>query len=218
MKALFSKTGHEADYMAWWLERQKDRQDSKLSIKDIDVCVRRTVFSPDPSETHSSLMLLESFPKLKGKSFLDIGGGCGILSLYAAYQQAAKILTIDSDAEAIANSRENFRHHNIPSSKAVVLQGDVFNNLQEKFDVIVGNLPIIDIAWPQIKEGTYNTYVRFLRELPSFLTEDGVCYLSFASFGDIAGFDKLIRSQKLQFEVRNERKFDVNWYVLQLRL
>jgi len=162
---LFSTTGQEHKYVAWWLEKQKVRQNITLRFNKLglDVNVRKTVFSPDPAETHSSSLFLKHLPKLAGKDFLDMGGGCGVLSLLSASQQAAKTVVVDNDEEAIGNIRENLERHNV-LDRAIVSQGDLFENLDGTFDVIAANLPIVDSAWPQIEEGAHNLHSRFVHE------------------------------------------------------
>ncbi|MDD3370665.1 MAG: methyltransferase [Alphaproteobacteria bacterium] len=211
---LFSKTGHETAYMNWWLDRQKARKDATLRFDGygVDVTVKKTVFSPDPGETWSSALLLKHLPDLAGKKVLDMGCGCGLLGLFASTQGASSVVLADANEEAVANSRENLLH------KASVVRSDLFEHIDETFDVIVANLPIIDIAWPRIEEGTHNLHARFFKAMPAHLSARGLCFLSFASFGEIGDFERLIESQPFAYTVVEERKFDVNWYLLELSM
>ncbi len=72
----------------------------------------------------------------------------------------------------------------------------------------------MDEVWLALKEGALSLLGRFLHDLPAFLAPQGHCYTCFASFGNTAGFEELIKNQSLPFEFKTECKFGVNWYVI----
>jgi 16S rRNA G1207 methylase RsmC len=212
-----SKTGGEQKYVSWWLESQREREDMKLHIAGMQIEVRHDVFSPDPAETFSTGFMLQCFPSLHRKTVLDLGCGCGVLAMHAVRQGASHVVAVDQDDAAIRNTRENVAAAGM-IDKVVIKQADLFDHVSQRFDVVLANLPIADVAWPQVAGGPQSLFARFIERLPSCLTEGGACYLCFASFGDVDGFDRLIRTSPFRTVLHGAEKLGVNWYVVKLTL
>jgi glycosyltransferase involved in cell wall biosynthesis len=78
----------------------------------------------------------------KNKRVLDIGGGSGVFSLYAAHCGASEIICLEPDAEGsnvtendfFCNIREKFHLNNVELKSLSLQQFDVY---REKFDVII---------------------------------------------------------------------------------
>jgi 16S rRNA G1207 methylase RsmC len=102
-------TGHEEQYLASWLELEKTRGDAEVLVASMNLKVQRGVFSPDPAATHSTSFMLECLPLLRGKSVLDLGCGCGVLSVNAFRQGASEVVAIDADASAVDNTKANLK-------------------------------------------------------------------------------------------------------------
>jgi len=73
---------------------------------------------------------------------LCTGGGCIGISCALALPQA-QVVCADLSVEALALARENIAHHDI-ESRVSVCQGDLFENVQGKFDLIISNPPYVD--------------------------------------------------------------------------
>lgn len=79
------------------------------------------------------------------RNILDIGSGCGILSLMLAQKSRANITAIEPDADSIAESRENFNNSPWPDRLTLVqthLQD--FTN-DKSWDCIVSNPPYFEM-------------------------------------------------------------------------
>ncbi len=91
----------------------------------------------------TTLICLELMQKmgLKGKSVVDVGCGSGILSIAAHKLGAKNITAIDIDELAIKSSTHNFELNNV-SDKIKLVLGNLLDNVDDGFDVIVSNIVI----------------------------------------------------------------------------
>lgn len=204
-----------AYYLASW--EQRNRRLGAAGIVTIDglaVAVNAGVFSPDPSLTHSTIMLMHSLPKLKGKSVLDLGTGCGIIALDALRKGASQVAASDIQPEAIANARENARTHRA-LERVEIVESDVFDKIVGSYDVIVANLPFMVASYEFNHIATEN-YRRFFAGLTKRLSPAGAAYLSFGSWGDLATLHQMIEHSGLKANTIIEERPDASWYVFQL--
>ena len=141
---------------------------------------------------------------------LDMGAGCGILSVLAA-SKAKRVLAVDINPKAARCVRFNAKINGV-SEKIDVLAGDLFNPLREgrTFDVILFNAPYlpsddagklewIDYAWSGGKSGR-EVIDRFLRQIPKYLKLDGKLLLIQSSLSNIEETLKSLR--RLGFDAR----------------
>jgi len=123
----------------------------------------------------------KAVPKIVGaRSFLEIGTGTGVISLFVALCGAKKkIVATDINPTAAKNARCTFRLHRLPIQVRV---GDVFQPIfpKEKFDVIFWNHPFhFSKSKPKnmLERGGYDYQYRSLRAFFSgakqYLTSDG---------------------------------------------
>ena len=75
---------------------------------------------------------------LRGKRFLDVGTGSGILAI-AAERLGARSTGVDSDADAIQSARENLAHNPSDSPVSFVL-ADLVRDPLPSSDVVAANL------------------------------------------------------------------------------
>ena len=114
---------------------------------------------------------------------LDMGTGCGILSILSA-KQSKDVIGIDINPFAIYCAKENAAMNNVLNRISYV-QGDLFNPLVEKqnFDLILFNAPYlpkknmeslswIERAWVGGPNGRY-VIDSFLEKANFFLSEQG---------------------------------------------
>lgn len=110
----------------------------KYTYKNISVLVHPEVFPPH--YTISTKILLDFIDKinLKGKTFLELGCGSGILSLFAA-SKGAKVTATDINTKAITYLQKASKENNIPIT---VLHSDLFSKLKNQyFNYIIINPP-----------------------------------------------------------------------------
>lgn len=211
-----NKTSNEKLYVDWWLEQNKNRQDKDIAFGELSIHVKDTVFSPDPNLTHSSTQIVEILDhNLSSLSVLDIGCGSGVISIIAAQRNAKKVTAIDTNSDCLENAKINTTRYNLEGN-ITIKQSDLFNNVSDKFDIIVANLPIIDRAWSKTREDITNTYDRLLNEYRDHLNDNGFLLLSYASFGDLDYIKDQFNQHQIKPTIHHHYKFGVDWFVYQI--
>ena len=98
------------------------------------------------------------------KSALDIGTGTGILACtIAKYNTLSNATALDVSEKALKIAEENIKNLGL-SKKVKVLKSDLFENVDEKFDLIVSNPPYIPLS----EKATIQKEVTFDPELALF--------------------------------------------------
>lgn len=116
-------------------------------------------------------------------SILDIGSGCGLISLMTAQRSNAQITGIEIDVNAVAESRQNIAQSKW-SERVSIISGD-FNILTKEnmlpiVDHIISNPPFFETG-PQApssnramaRHGSTLTYNDIISAAPQLLTPDG---------------------------------------------
>ncbi|RLD38038.1 MAG: 50S ribosomal protein L11 methyltransferase [Bacteroidetes bacterium] len=89
-------------------------------------------------ETTANMISLLLEENVKGKSFLDMGCGTGVLAILAHKKGATPICAIDNDEWAYRNTIDNVKKNN--SNQITVYQGDATLLKGKKFDIIFANI------------------------------------------------------------------------------
>lgn len=122
------------------------------------------------------------------KKVLDLGcGELGIISLFALQNKADKVTAIDIDNRCVnwlSHIQKEYRLHNLE-----VFISDMFQNVNDKYDIIVSNPPIMpmeNIDTQTVhdaggKDGRLYLY-KIIKEAYSYLNGKGSLYLSAFSF------------------------------------
>ncbi|MER2519915.1 MAG: 50S ribosomal protein L11 methyltransferase [Bdellovibrionales bacterium] len=224
LACLFSKTGQEADYTKWWIEQTTYRKDEMLDTQGFNIFVPAKVFAPDPRVTRSVSLFMENAKDMTGMRVLDIGTGTGILALHAVWEGAREVVATEIDQAALAAARRNFSAYAVGDKVKLVEQG-VLDCSWGRFDRIMMN---IIFSTPQLTQeqtsalaqSTLSIHRDLFTKLDVLMTATGKCCLGFASFGDIEGLEKELVNLQSRLPValtcKSERRFDVNWYYLEL--
>ncbi len=77
------------------------------------------------------------------KTVIDMGCGSGIQGIVCGIYGAKKVIFSDIATEPIDNTKENIKNYKL-ETKTEVYQGDLFENIKEKADLIIFNHPF----WP----------------------------------------------------------------------
>ena len=107
------------------------------------LCDKRAMV-PRP-ETEELVELLQSKIQNLKSTIVDVGTGSGVIALsLAAKFSEAKVHASDISEEALALARENAERLGL-SERVQFRKNDLLENLGERFDVIVANLPYISM-------------------------------------------------------------------------
>lgn len=129
----------------------------------------RTVLSIEPglafgSGTHETTRLcLEALEKYisEDTTVLDVGCGSGILSIASLLLGAKKAVGVDIDALAVKTARENGLVNGFKEPEYTVLDGNLTDKVNGKFDVVVANI-VADVI------------VMFCKDVGAFMKEGAV--------------------------------------------
>ncbi|NPA38769.1 MAG: methyltransferase [Candidatus Nanohaloarchaeota archaeon] len=161
----------------------------------------------DPYKGKSTKMFLDVFAELSFPSHaiaLEIGCGCGILSLELWYAGIRQIFASDVSYHACKNAKCNFEQHN---ADIYVINADLFPPLKSKFDIVIFNAPAVHPSRTNpfysntLWSNDINLLKRFLDELPAYLSEQGHAYVMYARFSDFdpLPFENYSRSFNIDF-------------------
>ena len=192
----------------------------------IDVLGKEIIVYPNvmsPKYDRSSRFHISNMPEQEGKDFLEIGCGCGVIALFAAFQGAKQITAVDINPNAIENTKENFKKHDIRNIK--VFYSDLFSKIENTFDTITFALPYYgtepkDMLEHGISDHNYKTLRRLMKESPKYLKKKGQLILGFSDWSDIELLGELIEENNYKLIDRKEETAN-GWtaylYVLALK-
>lgn len=130
---------------------------------------------------------------LKDKQVLDMGTGTGVLAILAEKMGASSTLAIDNDKNCIINSVENCLNNNC--NNVAVLEGDIDNLGNVKFDVVLANI-------------NKNVILSYLEKLVTSLKPDSNLVLSGFYKADLKDIEN--EGKKHQLKLINYKVSD-NW-------
>jgi release factor glutamine methyltransferase len=183
--------------------------------KDSKFAVHPDVYEP----AEDTFLLADNLDVQSGEMVLELGTGCGLLSILAA-KAGAKVVATDLNPMAIECARENAISNNVSGSIDFRF-GDLFEPVkEERFDCVIFNPPYLpaepgeeigeplDLAWNAGVDGRI-VIDRFLNELPKHLKPSGRTIFIQSSLSGISktlqklgadGFQIEIVREKLSFE------------------
>lgn len=183
------------------------------TVEGISIVVHRGVFTPDPQITHSSTLLLRSLPQPLTGKVLDMGCGTGIGGIFCLRNGAADVTFVDISTEATENTKENLQLHHL---RGKVLMSSLFEDIEEQFDTILANLPILEEAWKNLSASS--VVELFLTDAHKYLKPGGKVYMTWASFGDLKQLKNLVERAGYDYTISSEEQLGIIWYVIELRL
>lgn len=156
--------------------------------------VTKDVLSPR-METEELIYKVIEYVKANNKNnlkILDLCTGSGIIAITLKkelYQISIDVVASDISEEAIEVAKENAQYHD---TDVRFIQSDIFNNIDDKFDIIVSNPPYIDrkdevtmkenvlnydphLALFAEEEGMY-FYRKIIEQAKDYLKENGVMF------------------------------------------
>ncbi len=181
-------------------------------------CDKRAMV-PRP-ETEELVDLLKSKVQSPKSRILDVGTGSGVIALSLAKEfPTAEVYAVDISEDALALARENAARLGL-SARVRFQKSDLFENLPERFDVIVANLPYISMQDRHLlsREVLHDPEValfagpagdelvrRLTEQAPSHLEPGGLLALEIGA-GQAEGLSELFR-QKNYHDIESKRDY-----------
>ena len=98
------------------------------------------VFSKDHLDFGSKLLIETMIKNIdKNKSILDVGCGYGFIGISLAKILNSKVVMVDINKRAVHLTNMNIKENKV---NAQAFESNIYENVKEKFDVIVSNPPI----------------------------------------------------------------------------
>lgn len=219
-KILIAKTKKQ-------LERSQKNESGKkytVSVLGKEFLVYPNVFSP--KYFNDSDFFSRKIPFIKNSSFLEVGCGAGVVSIFGALSGVKKVVATDINRYAILNTKKNVQKLKL-NKKILVKQGDLFGPVKDmKFDQIFWNVPFLYTNKKDLSDLELATFdyqdrkkIQFIQEVKNYLNKDGVLLIGYSStYGDINKIKKILKDNNFSGKVIAKEKsyFDKNPINLEL--
>jgi release factor glutamine methyltransferase len=183
------------------LEERKNACSRLINLAGISLVIERGVYKTG-IDTELMIDVLRK-EKKKKKAFLEVGCGCGAVSIFLA-KNGISGLAVDINELAVNNTYENCALNQV--SNLSVKQSNVFGNVVGDFDLIICNPPynmheveddIDRMFWDPANSMKHT----FFKQVKNYLRENGKVYFGWADFFDL----------ELEFPIRlaNENGFQL---------
>ena len=194
----------------------------KYTYNDISVWVEPTVFPPFITISTKLLLEFVELISLKGKTFLELGCGCGIISILAA-KKGAIVTATDINDIALAALKKNAENNQVAIE---ILHSDLFETLQGKtFDFVVINPPYYPKCPNSIAENAwfcgenFEYFEKLFKQLPAFMTSTNAVYMILSEDCELEKIKAMALQHDIAFDLILEKKvlLETN-FIFQLKL
>lgn len=181
----------------------------KYTYKGLSVWVEPTVFPPFFTMSTNVLLEFIATIPLKDKTFLELGCGCGIVSILAAKNGAQSTAT-DINQVAIRALVNNAASNDV---SIAILESDLFEKLTEKsFDYIVINPPyypknpisVAEKAWFCGEHFEY--FEKLFGQLPLFITSENNVYMILSEDCELQKITSIALKNEMALKLLLEKK------------
>lgn len=205
MRKFFKKITHPILKLGLKLYYYKPRT---FCYDSICVKVHPKVFPPHLTFSTKILLGFLKEIDLNEKSFLELGCGSGIISLFAV-KKGAKVVATDINKIALSYLEKNAVKNNL---SLTILESDLFENLENKsFDYIVINPPYYPNRPKSISEKAwfcgenFEYFENLFEQLPSYLNSSNFCYMILSEDCEIETIKNMASKNGLKFELIFEK-------------
>jgi release factor glutamine methyltransferase len=204
-------------FTQWYLRKERN-----FSYKDITITVRPGVFHPGLFYSTKFLLSYLAEKNLSGKTLLELGCGTGLISIFAAKQNAI-VTASDISKLAVENCKTNALKNNV---NITVTLSDLFAKIGiKKFDWIIINPPYY--AKDAVLEADYAWYCginfeyfeKLFQQLPSFSTEGTEITMVLTKGCDLNSIFAIAKKNHYSLDLRKEKEvlFDEKDYLFEIR-
>ena len=185
------------------------RKRRKYTYKNISVWVEPGVFPPFITISTKLLLELLETLSIRNKTMLELGCGCGIISILAA-QRGATVTATDINETALSALQENGNANEVSIE---IIKSDLFEKLQLKtFDYIVINPPYYPKSAASTAENAwfcgenFEYFERLFQQIPKFLTVRNVTYMILSEDCDLDKIKAIALKNDITFDLILEKK------------
>ena len=198
------------------------RKSRKYSYQNIEVLVHPEVFPPHLTLSTKILLDFISEMDLQNKTFLELGCGCGIISLFSC-KKGALVTASDINEIALEYLEKASEKNNL---KVDCVYSNLFENLQERtFYYIIINPPYYpknpkstkDQAWFCGEKFEY--FENLFKQLPQFISEENHTYMILSEDCNIDKIKRIASGNNLSletvFELKTMRELNIIFSIKQ---
>ena len=159
---------------------------NKQEFMKLNFYVDSNVLIPQPDTE----ILVEEVIKKQKQKILDLCTGSGAIAIsLAKYIKNSNVCGTDISEQALKIAKKNAKANNV---KVNFFKSDLFENINEKFEIIVSNPPyieteVIKTLKPEVQKEPHialdggqdglNFYRKIIKQAPKFLKKDGMLFL-----------------------------------------
>ena len=188
----------------------------RVELWGINIEICDDVYEPHDDTELLVSAILENETNITGKKVLEIGAGTGLISIILA-KKGADVTAVDINEKAVECTKRNARINNI---NIEVLEGDLFEPVSgKKYDIIVFNPPYLpEESLDRYLSLTYReaviggekgneVIIKFLKELPNYLSENGKAYFVTSSLSDVKEIMIVAIENRLRLELVKKARY-----------
>ena len=195
----------------------KEKKTITLQINGFKIMLLPEVYEP----SDDTFLLLNTLNIKPREKILEIGAGCGIISLECA-RKGAHVICTDINPHAIELIQHNYRiNRHLLKGTIRIRKGNLFSVLREgeRFHTIIFNPPYLptsseervnkwfDKATDGGKDGIEVTK-KFIKKLRNYLSKNGRGYFVFSTLSNRSKLEKYLKEQGFNYEVVASRRFN----------
>lgn len=161
----------------------------------------------DPSD--DSFMLIDCLDVCRGDRVLEVGCGCGLVSIHCA-REGGHVTCSDINRHALKLAKSNARMNNM---ELRAIRADIFRGNRSRFDIVIFNPPYLPVGPEERVAGEWiemavsggsdgaDLIRRFIPQLKDHLTKKGRGYMIVSSSNPVDELMELASNSGLKVEV-----------------
>ena len=144
---------------------------------------------------------------------LDMGTGSGVNAILAA-AVSPDVVAVDNNPRAVEAALRNAEANGV-TSRVRVVEGDLFDRVEGRFDLVVFDPPFRwfaprDLGERNTTDENYATLTAFFRDIARYLKPAGRILIFFGTSGDAEYLQQLIRCEGFDAEMLRTRRLEKN--------